>query len=123
MYERDDSLCVKGSKMGQYQKLGLIVSTILFFGGFLDLGVQYFSQGGVHWRIPLFLIGTGSGLSLFILPFYTPQEKELEEEYNEDDLSGMYKNDIGVFRNSSGDNNSSGINNNSDSFGSGGGGD
>ena len=106
--------------MRQVHILGFFISAISVIGGLLDIGIQYFSNGEVQWRIPLIFIGTGVGIPLIIFPFYEPVEKEPGEEYDEDDLSGMYKDDIGMFRSSSGDNGATDINYDSGDYGGGG---
>ena len=89
--------------MRKLQILGLTLSAISLIVGVLDIVTQYLNNDEVYWRIPIILIGIGVGFPLVIWPFYEPTQALNEEELDGNDLSGMYQDDIGIFRSMSGD--------------------
>ena len=78
----------------QVQFACYLIAAISFLGGLSDVIVQYLNEAEeIRWRIPIILIGIGLGLPIIMFPFHLPAQEIEEEEYDENDLSGVYQDD------------------------------
>lgn len=79
-----------------FQNFCYFISVVSLIGGFADLIIQFYEGQEVNWRVPLILIGTGVGIPVIILPFYTPSEpKEDNMGYDDNDVSSAYPDEEG----------------------------
>ena len=100
----------------QIQLACYLISAISFLGGLADVIVQYLNEAeDIKWRIPIVLMGVGLGLPIIMFPFHLPAQETEEEEYDENDLSGVYQDDRSFLMSERSDQGSSDYTNESDS--------
>ncbi|MEM6583026.1 MAG: hypothetical protein AAF699_17235 [Pseudomonadota bacterium] len=75
----------------QVQIACYLISGLLLFGGIADLVLQYQTGQELQWRVPLILFGTGLGLPLVIFPLFGPLEKPEPDDYDEENVAGIYQ--------------------------------
>ena len=66
----------------------LLISVISIFAGIAEIVICLIEGKEINWQLPIILIGIGTGLPIFIYPFWESAADNPELDYDENDLSG-----------------------------------